>query len=51
MRIKKIPKAKFANVIESFMNIMSKVETVVWIDWNVKESLTSALLKQAVTVR
>ncbi|NLL04979.1 MAG: DUF58 domain-containing protein [Clostridiaceae bacterium] len=54
MRIKKDTERQAANVIESFMNIMSKElrNRCIWIDWNpAKESLTSALLKQAVTVR
>jgi len=54
MRIKKDIEKQAANLIESFMNIMSKElrNRCIWIDWNpARESLTSALLKQVVTAR
>jgi len=54
MRIKKDIEKQAAGIIESFMNIMSKElrNRCIWIDWNpARESLTSALLKQAVTAR
>ena len=52
--IKKDIEKQAANLIESFMNIMSKElrNRCIWIDWNpARESLTSALLKQVVTAR
>jgi uncharacterized protein (DUF58 family) len=54
MKIRKETEKKAADMIEAFADIMSKEirNRCVWIDWNpAKESLTSALLKQAVTVR
>ena len=54
MRINKDVEKQAANIIESFMNIMSRElrNRCIWIDWNpARESLTSALLKQVVTAR
>jgi uncharacterized protein (DUF58 family) len=54
MKIRKETERKAAEIIEAFADVMSKEirNRCIWIDWNpAKESLTSALLKQAVTVR
>ncbi len=54
MKIKKETERQAAGVVEAFVNIMSKEirNRCIWIDWNpARESLTSALLKQAVTAR
>lgn len=54
LKIKKDTERQAAVVIEAFVNLMSKEikNRCIWIDWNpAKESLTSALLKQAVTAR
>ncbi len=54
MKIKKDTERQAANVIESFVNVMTKElrNRCIWIDWNpARESLTGALLKQAVSAR
>lgn len=54
LEINKDTERQAANLIESFMNIMSDDlrKRCIWIDWNPsKESLTGALLKQAVAAR
>jgi len=54
IKIKKDTERQAAGVLESFVNVMSKDlrNRCIWVDWNpAKESLTSALLKQAVTAR
>lgn len=54
MKIKKDTERQAASVIESFVNVMNKElrNRCIWIDWNpARESLTGALLKQAVTAR
>ena len=54
MKIKKDTERQAAGVIEAFVDIMSKDirNRCIWIDWNpARESLTGALLKQAVTAR
>jgi uncharacterized protein (DUF58 family) len=54
MKVKKDTERQAAVVIEAFVDIMSKDirNRCIWIDWNpARESLTGALLKQAVTAR
>jgi len=54
MKINNDCERQAANIIESFMKVISKDirNRCIWVDWNpARESLTSALLKQAVVVR